>query len=82
MCISRQFQDEAQKKAGDKAKESKKNISSVLYELKYDVKTHGYVPKELEKRVTEEVSVEHFVPVLRQILSKLIFSISLPIVPP
>lgn len=50
------LQDEAQKKAaGEKAKDGKKTISSVLYELKYDVKSHGYTPKELEKRVAEEV---------------------------
>lgn len=50
------LQDEAQKKAGDKSKDGKKTISSVLYELKYDIKSHGYSPKELEERVTEEVS--------------------------
>lgn len=53
------FQDEAQKKAAaDKAKDGKKTISAVLYELKYDVKSHGYTPKDLEKRVTEEVRFE------------------------
>lgn len=52
------MQDEAQKKtAAEKAKEGKKTISSVLYELKYDIKSHGYTPKELETRVSEEVSV-------------------------
>lgn len=49
------LQDEAQKKAAEKAKDGKKTISAVLYELKYDVKSHGYAPKDLEKRVSEEV---------------------------
>lgn len=54
------MQDEAKKAAADKSKDGKKTVSSVLYELKYDVKSHGYTPKELEKRVTEEVSHKSF----------------------
>lgn len=49
------LQDE-KKAAEAKAKEAKKTVTAVLYELKYDVKSHGFAPKDLEKRVLDEVS--------------------------
>lgn len=42
-----------------KEKEKKKNISSIIYELKYDVSSHGFVPKVLEKLILDEVR-EHY----------------------